>query len=566
MSNQIKKLCVDARYADMNGRRSQTVSSAVMDAQRARKKKRGAQRRKSHEQFVSELKKINPNIEVVGRYETSSSHISVKCRQCGHEWSPIAASIVNTGQGCPICARKRASEKRRKDTNWLVNSLKKVNPNIEIAGEYKSSKEKVACQCRICGNEWTAAPSNLLNGYGCPRCAKTGTSFMEQFLCVFLEEAIGEDSVLSRDKKAIGRELDILIPKYKLAIEIGSWHWHKNRLESDIEKESLCRERGIELITIYDCCPENIDAEIPKNSRLFSYSLREEKSHKTLRKIALEAASMIGININDFNSWDRVVTGASRRSLPMTTEEFKKNISVTSSTVEVLGEYRGSHTKISCRCKTCNNEWTPTAGQLLRGQGCPRCGKKKAIAIATAAIRKNPEEYAEDFKTANPTLTLLSKYAGSLNRVSVRCDVCGHEWSPRAESVIRGNGCPICANNIRRKPPERFLEELLDVNPHVEILGSYEKSSKPIETRCKKCGHIWHPRPSKLLAGQGCPKCAGKMKTAVRCIETGEVYSSLAAAASAVGLSSGDTISAACKGRRKSAGGYRWEYDTQSQP
>ena len=117
----------------MNGRRSQTVSSAVMDAQRARKKKRGAQRRKSHEQFVSELKKINPNIEVVGRYETSSSHISVKCRQCGHEWSPIAASIVNTGQGCPICARKRASEKRRKDTNWLVNSLKKVNPNIEIA-------------------------------------------------------------------------------------------------------------------------------------------------------------------------------------------------------------------------------------------------------------------------------------------------------------------------------------------------------------------------------------------------------------------------------------------------
>ena len=73
----------------------------------------------------------------------------------------------------------------------------------------------------------------------------------------------------------------------------------------------------------------------------------------------------------------------------MTTEEFKKNISVTSSTVEVLGEYRGSHTKISCRCKTCNNEWTPTAGQLLRGQGCPRCGKKKAIAILIVFLGRN---------------------------------------------------------------------------------------------------------------------------------------------------------------------------------
>lgn len=528
------------------------------------KKTNANKRRKTHDQFVAELSAVNPDIEVVGRYENSATQINVRCRKCGHEWSPIARSIVNTGQGCPVCARAAAAAKRYKTKETFVAEMKEVNPDIEIVGSYRGNKTKIECRCRICGNEWKAAPSNLLSGYGCPRCARTGTSFMEQFLCVFLENVVGENEVLSRDKSAIGRELDIYLPSRKLAIEIGSWYWHINRLESDINKEAECKLRGIDLITIYDCCPETIADDVPAESLLFPFSLAEEEGHVHLRELALSIAQMACVSVSAKPDWDAIEVEASKRALPKTTAEFVTEMAGINPDVEILGEYTGSKAKLACRCRKCGHEWEATPHQLLIGQGCPPCGHRRAVAVAAAQRRKAPEEYRVDFEAANPTLTLLSDYRGSLQRVKVRCNTCGHEWSPRAEAVIRGNGCPVCADNSKRKTKETFLAELAEINPDIEVLGEYTKNSTPIECRCKKCGHIWYPRPSKLLNGRGCPKCAGKMKMAVRCIETGVVYESYAAAAAAMGLSSGDTISAVCKGKRKTAAGHTWEHIQES--
>lgn len=524
------------------------------------KKANGDRRRKTHGQFVAELAEVNPDIEVVGHYKNSASPVDVRCMICGHEWSPIARSIVNAGQGCPVCNRKRAAEKNRKSPQSFVERMREVNPNIKIIGEYRGNKDKIAVSCFVCGHNWEAAPSNLLQGYGCPRCAKTGTSFMEQFLCVYLESVAGENEVLSRDRSAIDRELDIYMPSHKLAIEIGSWYWHVNRLESDRSKEAECKLRGIDLITIYDCCPEVITDDVPAESWLFPFSLAEEEGHAHLRELALSIAQMACISVPVNPDWDAIEAEASKRALPKTTTEFVSEMAEINPDVEILGEYTGSKAKLSCRCRKCGHEWETTPHQLLIGQGCPPCGHRKAVAIAAEQHRKTPEEYRVDFEAANPTLTLLSDYKGSLQKVRVKCNVCGHEWSPRAESVIRGNGCPVCANNSKRKTQETFLAELSGINPDIEVLGEYVKNSIPIECKCKKCGHIWHPRPSKLLDGRGCPKCAGKMKVAVRCIETSAVYESYAAAAAAMGLSSGDTISAVCKGKRKTAAGHTWEH------
>ena len=42
--------------------------------------------------------------------------------------------------------------------------------NIEILGEYKGSKIKIKCRCKIDGYEWETIPNSLLNGRGCPKC------------------------------------------------------------------------------------------------------------------------------------------------------------------------------------------------------------------------------------------------------------------------------------------------------------------------------------------------------------------------------------------------------------
>lgn len=523
------------------------------------KNKQAAKRRKTHERFVAELNIVNANIEVIGKYQSSASPISVRCKVCGHEWAPIASSIVNAGQGCPECSRKNNAIKRTKTTEAFIAEMKAINPNIEIKGDYKTSKSKIQCRCLLCDNTWSAAPGNLLNGYGCPRCARTGTSFIEQFLCVFLETVLVDEEVLSRDKTSIGRELDIVLPSFNLAIEVGSWYWHKNRLRSDREKQALCEKMGIDLITIYDSYPAEEHHNLPMGTITFPYPLDSGSGYEHSKELAFSLAKRLGVDLPSDFDWNEIRDKASRRALPKSSEVFWEEIETINPDIEILGRYAGSHSRIKCKCKICGNEWEPTAHQLLRGQGCPPCGHNKAAKKGATLRRKTAERYAREFQERNPDLVLVGEYVGSLNHIKVRCLKCGHEWSPRAESVIRGNGCPVCADNAKRKTQEEFLEELSSINNRVEIIGSYVKNSTPIKAKCKRCGHIWYPKPVKLLAGRGCPKCAGKMKRPVRCIETGEIFESFSAAAKANNLSSGDTISAVCKGKRTTAGGYTWE-------
>lgn len=60
---------------------------------------------KSHQQYIDEVKAINPNIQVIGEYKNSSTKIKVKCliNNCEYEWDVYPNSILQ-GHGCPKCA------------------------------------------------------------------------------------------------------------------------------------------------------------------------------------------------------------------------------------------------------------------------------------------------------------------------------------------------------------------------------------------------------------------------------------------------------------------------------
>ena len=60
-------------------------------------------RKITHEEFVEKLKHKNPDIDVIGVYTKSSETIDCKCNKCGYEWKPIAGGIMH-GSGCPSCA------------------------------------------------------------------------------------------------------------------------------------------------------------------------------------------------------------------------------------------------------------------------------------------------------------------------------------------------------------------------------------------------------------------------------------------------------------------------------
>ena len=215
---------------------------------------------KTHEEFVNEIRTVNPLITIVGRYTKATERIDVICNSCGYSWSPKAYSL-SQGKGCPHCSAIRGSKNNHgktglKDKLKFVDDLAKVDSSIIVIEDYQNTHKKIKCKCSICGTCWSAMPYSLLQGHGCPRCAKSGTSFMEQYILLSFQSVLGSSSVVSRDRQTIGMELDIYIPELRLAIEPGNWYLHKNSLARDEQKRHRCDDKGIRLITIYDKYPK----------------------------------------------------------------------------------------------------------------------------------------------------------------------------------------------------------------------------------------------------------------------------------------------------------------------
>ena len=59
-------------------------------------------RKKTHEIYMTELKKKNPYIVPLGNYIDNKTKILHKCLKDGYEWEVRPNSILN-GNGCPMC-------------------------------------------------------------------------------------------------------------------------------------------------------------------------------------------------------------------------------------------------------------------------------------------------------------------------------------------------------------------------------------------------------------------------------------------------------------------------------
>ena len=66
---------------------------------------------------------------------------------------------------------------------------------------------------------------------------------------------------------------------------------------------------------------------------------------------------------------------------------------------------------------------------------------------------------------------------------------------------------------MRKLTHEEFLNRLQQVNPNIEVLGTYTGTDNKIKCKCKIDGYEWETTPYRLLKkGVGCPKCNNKIR------------------------------------------------------
>ena len=133
---------------------------------------------KTHNDFLEEMNIKKPNIEILGKYINNHTKILCRCKLDDNKWYAKPHNL-SLGCGCPVCYR----DKKRKIQETFINELLYVNKNIEVIGNYINIDTKILCKCKIDGHTWNAIPYHLLNGHGCPKCnLSKGEKRIERYL------------------------------------------------------------------------------------------------------------------------------------------------------------------------------------------------------------------------------------------------------------------------------------------------------------------------------------------------------------------------------------------------
>ena len=161
---------------------------------------------------------------------------------------------------------------------------------------------------------------------------------------------------------------------------------------------------------------------------------------------------------------------------------------------ELLGEYKGTHTKVLLKCNK-SHEYTVKPSHFKSGTRCPVCPGRYSKKVKKEFIQILESEGYE----------LLSEYKGVMKKVKIRCDK-GHEYSVAPNSFKQGHRCPKCLNRCSIQAKEQFLELLHEEG--YTLSSEYKNVMKKVEIRCDN-GHEYSVAPNSFKQGYRCPKCAG---------------------------------------------------------
>ena len=365
--------------------------------------------RKSHAEFVEELKSRRDDVIIVGPYVKALEKTRFRFLKCGHEWDVTPAHILN-GRGCPLCAHSRRGASQRLTMERFLKRLHKIDRNLVVreGGKYVNYTTPIPLRCNACKYEYEVKPGDVLHGGGCPNCHRACTSFPEQFIRHAFVRMLGESEVLSRDKTAAGVELDVCIPALRAAVEPGSWYWHRNLVERDREKRLLCERKGIRLITVYDHYDETA---VPFDDCLVTPC--DLASRRNMDKLVAVTKTLLGAFGLDSNlaagEWETIRRRAELDSRRMTTEEFRAELAGINDKIEVIGEYTRASDKIRVRCKVCNHEWSVAPTTLRRGSGC---------ASFAGRLKLTHERFVERLNLLHPDIVPLTEYVNSQTRMT----------------------------------------------------------------------------------------------------------------------------------------------------
>ena len=159
--------------------------------------------RKTHEQFLDDLKEKKIQYIPLGKYQGASVKMKFRCEKCGCIWDAKPTNILS-GKGCPDCKKRKLAKINGKTHREFVEEAERKNSNVIILGKYINDDTPIMVVCRIHNILYTQSPMVILRGCGCPECMKEKISIKNRSTVEhFMKRATKNSShleVISPDK------------------------------------------------------------------------------------------------------------------------------------------------------------------------------------------------------------------------------------------------------------------------------------------------------------------------------------------------------------------------------
>ena len=176
-----------------------------------------------------------------------------------------------------------------------------------------------------------------------------------------------------------------------------------------------------------------------------------------------------------------------------------------------LVNYINNHTNIIIICSI-HGEFLQTPNAHLNGCGCPKC----------IGRHKTTQEFIDEAKAIHGNKYDYSKvkYTKAESKVIIGCPMHG-EFEQKSNLHLMGYGCKKCANNflskIKKSNTEEFIKKAKEIhsNKYDYSQVNYVNNSTKVIIICSEHGEF-EQKPAMHLQGQGCPKCAGRIKLTIK--------------------------------------------------
>lgn len=140
-----------------------------------------------------------------------------------------------------------------------------------------------------------------------------------------------------------------------------------------------------------------------------------------------------------------------------TQEEFEQEVyEKTNGEYVVVDKYINNRTNIWFFHIPCGHYKHAKPNHVLNNQACKECGVRN---WADTRIKTHDEFVKDLYDVFGDEYTVISEYTHSKEPIDIRHNICGHSWTTTPNPLLKGHGCPYCAN--RKSKGEKFIENYL---------------------------------------------------------------------------------------------------------